>query len=111
MAGPDSSNRIGNLLFDSFPPDVREALVEGAVVKPIEAGKEYVGLGDEVRCAFFRHRWSPAKTASGSGSSEVSEHENNALTRPLLFACATTRAARATTAMHCCSQMHSHGPS
>ena len=53
MAGPDSSNRIGNLLFDSFPPEVREALVEGAVVKPIEPGKEYVGLGDEVRCAFF----------------------------------------------------------
>jgi CRP-like cAMP-binding protein len=53
MAGPDSSNRIGNLLFDALPPDVREAFVRGAEVKPIEVGKEYIGIGDEVRWSFF----------------------------------------------------------
>jgi CRP-like cAMP-binding protein len=53
VAGPDSSNRIGNLLFDAFPPDTRARFVDGAVMKPIEPGRDYVSIGDEVRWSFF----------------------------------------------------------
>jgi CRP-like cAMP-binding protein len=53
MAVPDPSARIGNLLFDAFPPDVRREFVDGADIRSIDPGREYVSLGDEVRWAFF----------------------------------------------------------
>jgi CRP-like cAMP-binding protein len=53
LAVPDSSARIGNLLFDAFPPEVRRELVDGAAFRGIDPGQEYVTLGDEVRWAFF----------------------------------------------------------
>ena len=53
MTAPDSSHRIGNLLFDALPPETRARFVDGAVIEAIEPGREYVGLGDEVRWSFF----------------------------------------------------------
>src|SRR5688500_16944692 len=52
MAATEASTRIGNLLFDAFPPDVRTAFLGGGQFRKITAGEEYVRLGDEVRSTY-----------------------------------------------------------
>ena len=53
MATHEGSTRIGNLLFNAFSPDVREAFLNAGQFRSIVPGMEYVGLGDEVRWTFF----------------------------------------------------------
>jgi CRP-like cAMP-binding protein len=53
MAVTEASTRIGNLLFDAFPSDVRTAFLGGGQFRKIKPGEEYVKLGDEVRSTFF----------------------------------------------------------
>lgn len=45
--------RTGNLLFDAFPPDVRQALIAGSRVQSVAAGDVLVRVGDDVVEAFF----------------------------------------------------------
>ena len=53
MPEPEPPDRIGNLLFDAFPPDVRKALLVGSHFQKINPAEEYVTLGDDVLSAFF----------------------------------------------------------
>ena len=53
MTVTEASARIGNLLFDAFPYDVRKVFLEGGRFRKIHPGEEFVRLGDDVRSTFF----------------------------------------------------------
>jgi hypothetical protein len=53
MRVTEASTRIGSLLFDAFPLDVRKGFLEGGRFRKIGAGEEFARLGDNVRSTFF----------------------------------------------------------